>query len=290
MADKDKKAFILFMNHKEDIDDLSDIQAGRIMKAIYNYNDDGTEPDFSDDLALRILWRKFKEECDYNNGKWENIKQRRAAAGKKGMSSRWSNDADKTAITKNNNVITNDNTVITKNNNVITSDNKVISADNKDITKITVNDNVNDNVNVNVNVNDNVLTHNNIMSGKPDDVPDRAKAKKAENAEVIRSVIAYLNEKTGKNFSDKSKAAQSHINARLKEGYTEEQLIRVIDNMSAQWKGTEWEKYLQPSTLFNAEKFDGYLNRSPPAKTQYDNYWDEYMAEMEQRIAEMPIS
>ncbi|NCB45345.1 MAG: hypothetical protein EOM59_22360, partial [Clostridia bacterium] len=34
----------------------------------------------------------------------------------------------------------------------------------------------------------------------------------------------------------------------------------VIDKKCAQWKGTDMDKYLRPSTLFNASKFEGYLN------------------------------
>jgi uncharacterized phage protein (TIGR02220 family) len=30
--------------------------------------------------------------------------------------------------------------------------------------------------------------------------------------------------------------------------------------MVAKWKGTEWEQYLRPQTLFQASKFENYLN------------------------------
>jgi uncharacterized phage protein (TIGR02220 family) len=50
------------------------------------------------------------------------------------------------------------------------------------------------------------------------------------------------------------------ISARIEEGYKLEDFKIVIDNMVAKWKGTEWEQYLRPQTLFQASKFENYLN------------------------------
>ena len=83
--------------------------------------------------------------------------------------------------------------------------------------------------------------------------------------EVCTEIISYLNEKT----SSKYKATKTHkefIHARLEEGFTKEDFLTVIDNKVKTWKGTEWEKYLRPSTLFNASKFQGYLNEKPVEK------------------------
>ncbi len=74
-------------------------------------------------------------------------------------------------------------------------------------------------------------------------------------------VIDYLNEKAGKNF----KAADSNnklIRARYNEGYTLDDFKAVIDYKTSKWKGTEWEQYLRPSTLFG-NKFQNYLNEIP---------------------------
>lgn len=78
-------------------------------------------------------------------------------------------------------------------------------------------------------------------------------------------IIDYLNSKTGQGFRSSTKATQQHINARLAEGFTIDDFKRVVDNMWTDWHGTEWEKYLRPSTLFGS-KFENYLNRKPPAK------------------------
>ena len=49
----------------------------------------------------------------------------------------------------------------------------------------------------------------------------------------------------------------------MKEGYELKDFKHVINVMSATWMGTDYERYLQPQTLFG-NKFDSYLNRSMP--------------------------
>lgn len=88
------------------------------------------------------------------------------------------------------------------------------------------------------------------------------------NIYIVEQVISYLNEKTGKNFSPKTKQTISHINARLSEGRTLEDFQRVIDNKSSEWAGDpHWSKFLRPETLF-AGKFESYLNEQPAQKAQ----------------------
>ena len=77
------------------------------------------------------------------------------------------------------------------------------------------------------------------------------------------SVIKYLNEKTGRNFTTKNEEAKRHIRARYNEGHTLDDFKRVIDNMTARWKDDpRMCDYLRPATLFG-NKFEGYLNASP---------------------------
>ena len=87
----------------------------------------------------------------------------------------------------------------------------------------------------------------------------------SNNKEIYIAVIDYLNSKTGQSFRSGTKATQQHINARLAEGFTVDDFKRVVDNMWTDWRGTEWEKYLRPSTLFGS-KFENYLNRKPQNK------------------------
>lgn len=83
-------------------------------------------------------------------------------------------------------------------------------------------------------------------------------------SDVFREVIDYLNQRTGKHFRPENKTTRRHINARIKDGYSLEDLKRVIDLKAGEWMGTEMEKYLRPETLF-AGKFEGYLNSCPAA-------------------------
>ncbi|HET1753456.1 TPA: conserved phage C-terminal domain-containing protein [Streptococcus pneumoniae] len=82
---------------------------------------------------------------------------------------------------------------------------------------------------------------------------------------ICQEVISYLNLKSQKNFKVDTASHQKFIKARLKEGYVLEDFKKVVDIMVAKWKGTEYEQYLQPQTLFG-NKMDNYLNQPMPRK------------------------
>lgn len=82
---------------------------------------------------------------------------------------------------------------------------------------------------------------------------------------ICKEVISYLNLKAKKNFKIGTASHQKFIKARLKEGYVLEDFKKVVDIMVAKWKGTEYEQYLQPQTLFG-NKMDNYLNQPMPRK------------------------
>ena len=82
---------------------------------------------------------------------------------------------------------------------------------------------------------------------------------------ICTEVISYLNLKAKKNFKVDTASHQKFIKARLKEGYVLEDFKKVVDVMVAKWKGTEYEQYLQPQTLFG-NKMDNYLNQPMPRK------------------------
>ena len=83
---------------------------------------------------------------------------------------------------------------------------------------------------------------------------------------IFREVISYLNLKAKKNFKVDTASHQKFIKARLKEGYVLEDFKKVVDIMVAKWKGTEYEQYLQPQTLFG-NKMDNYLNQPMPKRS-----------------------
>ena len=82
---------------------------------------------------------------------------------------------------------------------------------------------------------------------------------------ICKEVISYLNLKAKKNFKVDTASHQKFIKARLKEGYVLEDFKKVVDIMVAKWRGTEYEQYLQPQTLFG-NKMDNYLNQPMPRK------------------------
>ena len=84
---------------------------------------------------------------------------------------------------------------------------------------------------------------------------------------ICKKVISYLNLRAKKNFKVDTASHQKFIKARLKEGYVLEDFKKVVDVMVVKWKGTEYEQYLQPQTLFG-NKMDNYLNQSIPRKAQ----------------------
>ena len=73
-------------------------------------------------------------------------------------------------------------------------------------------------------------------------------------------VIDYLNSQAGTRYRH-ADTNRKLINARLNE-YTKREVFDVITKKCAEWKDTEMERYLRPSTLFNATKFDEYLNQN----------------------------
>ena len=83
---------------------------------------------------------------------------------------------------------------------------------------------------------------------------------------ICKEVISYLNLKAKKNFKVDTASHQKFIKARLKEGYALEDFKKVVDIMVAKWKGTEYEQYLQPQTLFG-NKMDNYLNQPMPKRS-----------------------
>ena len=79
----------------------------------------------------------------------------------------------------------------------------------------------------------------------------------------VREIVEFLNSQSGKNFSTKTKATISHINARIAEGRTVEDFKKVILIKCAKWMNApKMQDFLRPETLFGS-KFESYLNEHP---------------------------
>ena len=81
--------------------------------------------------------------------------------------------------------------------------------------------------------------------------------------EETRHIIDYLNKRSGKKWSVKTKKTVQLIHKLLDNGFTVEDFEKVIDFKCKQWlNNEEMNKYLRPETLFGG-KFERYLNEAP---------------------------
>lgn len=76
----------------------------------------------------------------------------------------------------------------------------------------------------------------------------------------VTDIVDYLNAKADTKFKSSSKKTKSLIHARFEDGFNVDDFYTVIDKKCEEWKGTEFEKFLRPETLFGT-KFEGYLNQ-----------------------------
>lgn len=131
--------------------------------------------------------------------------------------------------------------------------------------------------NINTDINTDI---NDIGENPPEEAEPKPKTE-------YKEIIDYLNQRAGTAFRPSSRATQSHINARLAEGFKVEDFKIVIDKMSTEWIGTEMQQYLRPETLFGA-KFEGYLNaktkRSVRQQTQTEGKSLDDLNKLYQRI------
>lgn len=88
---------------------------------------------------------------------------------------------------------------------------------------------------------------------------------------IYSRVIDYLNKKADTRYRSTTKKNKDLIKARINEGFTEDDFIKVIDNKVKEWVNTDMQKYLRPETLFGT-KFEGYLNQKEVVSNgQYSN-------------------
>lgn len=116
----------------------------------------------------------------------------------------------------------------------------------------------------------------NTLSGNPTPIP-------------YKEIIDYLNKKTEKNYSHKSKANQKLIQARFNEDNAKEDFFTVIDNMVAQWKGNpKMEEYLRPKTLFSGN-FDNYKNQTSKVSQSSNQYTDAFNRAAQSDMENLPF-
>jgi hypothetical protein len=94
------------------------------------------------------------------------------------------------------------------------------------------------------------------------------KTKKTYPSDILNlanQIIDYLNTKSNSTYTN-NKTNMDCIVGRINDGYSITDFKRVIDKKCQQWLGTQQEKYLRPTTLFQLSKFDNYLNEPETIK------------------------
>lgn len=79
---------------------------------------------------------------------------------------------------------------------------------------------------------------------------------------IITQTIEYLNYVAQTQFKPEYDQTQKDLAHLIGLGYTLDDFKKVVDNKWKDWKGTEFQNYMRPSTLFG-KKFENYLNESP---------------------------
>lgn len=84
-----------------------------------------------------------------------------------------------------------------------------------------------------------------------------------EGPDPTEEVIDHLNQRAGTRYKATTANTRKLVKARLKEGFTVEDIKLVIDKKCADWlNNRDMAQYLRPETLFGP-KFESYLNTNP---------------------------
>lgn len=95
----------------------------------------------------------------------------------------------------------------------------------------------------------------------PEEQKNNHKNKKTYENE-IKEVIDFLNSKVNRNFKPDTGQTVTDLTRWFKKGYKVEDIKQMISFKVNQWKGTDNEQWLIPSTLFRKSNFEGYVEAS----------------------------
>lgn len=125
-----KDTFILYTEQKEVIDKLSNEQAGKLIKAIYEYVETGEMPNLDNVLDLVII--PFKQNLDRNADKYEETKKKRSEAGKLGAEIKKQKQAKQANAKFANNKQANQAVNVNDNDNVNVNEDVLLEKENKE--------------------------------------------------------------------------------------------------------------------------------------------------------------
>lgn len=91
MSMKKRGSFIMLLEHVHTMDELTDEEFGKFVRAYASYIETGVEPNF-DDRSMRLMWKTVKAFDDMNCEKYESTSAARREAGKRGAMKRWAQE------------------------------------------------------------------------------------------------------------------------------------------------------------------------------------------------------
>lgn len=192
---EDKKGFILYADQQELFSQLTDEQAGKLIKHIYSYVND--ENPTCDDLVTRIAFAPIKQQLKRDLKKYERIKLKRSEAGKKSAEARANKKKQD----------------VTNSTSVESVEQKFTNSTVKDNVNVTVNDNDNDNVNVNDNVKESVIINSREQifnsTGWKEQLCMKKKLKRSELDELLNEFLD--DQELKENLSRPINAVKSHF-------------------------------------------------------------------------------
>ena len=92
--DEGKKGFIMFLSFADIIHELTDEEAGRLLKAIMQH-EGGEEVDLGNDRLLKVAYTAITADIDRQDEKWEKTRYARSEAGKLGGAPKGNKNASK---------------------------------------------------------------------------------------------------------------------------------------------------------------------------------------------------
>lgn len=247
---KKPKFVTLFIDSYSELSLLSDAQTGRLIKALLQYADSGEMPDLSDDTLVQLMFSILKKQIDRDFETYEEKCERRTSSAKKAAQARYRK----------------------KEKSCETHATACVSCQDKD--KDNNKDNDNNDDKDKYNDDDNSNAHS----------ADMNRASPAIEIAESYEIVDFLNQKAGTSFRATAKHTRRLLADLFRQGYTADDVKRVIDKKCREWKGTEYAKYLRPETLFG-ERFDSYLHAplSPPPKPKLGSMYsaDPYYCSMD---------
>lgn len=208
-----RDSFVLYARHLKNLDKLTDEQAGRLFKAIYQHSQerDVLEIDGVTDMLLGIITDQMDEDAE----KYNSVIEKRARAGRASAEAR-ANKKEKE---------------LAQSTHVESVEQKATNDNTNEQTPTNATDNVNDNDNVNVNDNDKNISTEKVVSKKSlygeykhvrltgAQYEDAVrKYGKGETDYLIQEVDSYC-ERTGKRYKNYREAINTFVNNGALEKY-----------------------------------------------------------------------